>query len=415
MPAVNADTVELAGRTPIESTTSVERFETARVATVSSAHFVHDTYTAFLSPLLPVLIENLSLTKTAAGLLSVFYQFPSLLQPLVGHLGDRINLKILVIIAPTVSAGLMTLLGIAPTYALLALLLVVAGLNSAGLHAIGPVIVGTMSGKWLGRGMSFWMVAGELARTLGPLILVSTVALLTPRGLPWLVFGGVAASLFLYLRLRNVPDYRPPAANRKAWGSAIQSIRPLIFILAGMIFTRGLVFASLTTFLPTYLTESGAGLWLAGASLSVMEAAGVVGALFGGVISDRLGRKRIMVVMSLAAPLAVLLLINVRGWLQFPVLMLVGLTLLSTGPVILALVQEQARGSRALANGIYMALNFALTSLSTLLVGLLSDRFGLHTAFMISALVMLTGMPFVLKLPEVAPPPEQAAGTASQG
>ena len=190
MPAVNADTVELAGRTPIESTTSVERFETARVATVSSAHFVHDTYTAFLSPLLPVLIENLSLTKTAAGLLSVFYQFPSLLQPLVGHLGDRINLKILVIIAPTVSAGLMTLLGIAPTYALLALLLVVAGLNSAGLHAIGPVIVGTMSGKWLGRGMSFWMVAGELARTLGPLILVSTVALLTPRGLPWLVFGG---------------------------------------------------------------------------------------------------------------------------------------------------------------------------------------------------------------------------------
>ena len=182
-----------------------------------------------------------------------------------------------------------------------------------------------------------------------------------------------------------------------------------------MIFTRGLVFASLTTFLPTYLTESGAGLWLAGASLSVMEAAGVVGALFGGVISDRLGRKRIMVVMSLAAPLAVLLLINVRGWLQFPVLMLVGLTLLSTGPVILALVQEQARGSRALANGIYMALNFALTSLSTLLVGLLSDRFGLHTAFMISALVMLTGMPFVLKLPEVAPPPEQAAGTHSQG
>ena len=79
------------------------------------------------------------------------------------------------------------------------------------------------------------------------------------------------------------------------------------------------------------------------------------------------------------------------------------------------LVQEQARGSRALANGIYMALNFALTSVSTLLVGLLSDKFGLHAAFIISALVMLTGMPFVLKLPEKAPPPEQAAGTRPQG
>jgi FSR family fosmidomycin resistance protein-like MFS transporter len=415
LPSANANTVELTGQAPSESAANVERFETAGVATVSSAHFFHDTYSAFLAPLLPVLIENLSLTKTAAGLLSVFYQLPSLLQPLVGHLGDRFNLKILVITAPTVAAGLMTLLGIAPTYALLALLLVVAGLNSAGLHAIGPVIVGTLSGKYLGRGMSFWMVAGETARTLGPLILVSAVALLTPRGLPWLVFGGVAASLMLYLRLRHAPDYRPPAANRLAWGSAIQSIRPLIFILVGMIFTRGLLFASITTFLPTYMTETGAGLWLAGASLSVMEAAGVIGALFGGVVSDRLGRRRVMIVMSLAAPLAVLLFLNVRGWLQFPALLLVGLTMLSTTPVLMALVQEQARGSRALANGIYMALNFALTSLSTLLVGMLGDRFGLHTAFMISAGVMLAGMPFVLKLPGKVEEPEQASKAQSQG
>ena len=415
MPSADAHTVELTGTAPVESAPANERFETAGAVTVSSAHFFHDTYTAFLAPLLPVIIENLSLTKTAAGLLSVFYQLPSLLQPLVGHLGDRINLKILVITAPMVAAGLMTLLGITPTYALLALLLVVAGLNSAGLHAIGPVIVGTLSGKYLGRGMSFWMVAGESARTLGPLILVSAVSLLTPRGLPWLIFGGVAASLMLYLRLRHAPDYRPPAANRLAWSSAIQSIRPLIFILTGMIFTRGLLFAALTTFLPTYMTETGSGFWLAGASLSVMEAAGVVGALFGGVISDRLGRRRVMIVMSLAAPLAVLLFLSVRGWLQFPALLLVGLTMLSTGPVILALVQEQARGSRALANGIYMALSFVLTSLSTLLVGILGDRYGLHTAFIISAGVMLAGIPFVLKLPGKVAEPEQASNPHSQG
>jgi FSR family fosmidomycin resistance protein-like MFS transporter len=123
----------------------------------------------------------------------------------------------------------------------------------------------------------------------------------------------------------------------------------------------------------------------------------------------------VMIVMSLAAPLAVLLFLNVRGWLQFPALLLVGLTMLSTTPVIMALVQEQARGSRALANGIYMALNFALTSLSTLLVGILGDRFGLHTAFMISAGVMLAGMPFVLKLPGKVAEPEQPSKAQSQG
>ena len=61
--------------TAIDSSIPIEdpiRFETAGVATASGAHFFHDLYTSFLAPLLPVLIESLSLTKTAAGLLAVY-------------------------------------------------------------------------------------------------------------------------------------------------------------------------------------------------------------------------------------------------------------------------------------------------------------------------------------------------------
>ncbi len=376
-----------------------EHFETAGVVTVSGSHMVHDTYSAFLAPLLPVLIENLSLTKTAAGLLSVFYQWPSLFQPVIGHLGDRVNLKILVIMAPTVAAIMMTMLGIAPVYGALALLLIVAGFNSAGLHAIGPIIAGKLSGGQLGRGMSYWMVGGELARTLGPLILVGAVTLLTPRGLPWLIFGGITASAILFVRLRSIPDYRPPGSHQLAWGEAMNSIRPFIFAVAGLTAARAMLFSVFTTFLPTYIDESGAGFWMAGASLSVMEAAGVVGALTGGMVSDRLGRRRVMLVMSLVAPLAVLLFLSVQGWLIFPALLLVGLTLLSTTPVMMALVQERAGKSRALANGIYMAINFAITALATLIVGMIADHFGLKLAFYIAAGVMLLGMPFVWKLP----------------
>lgn len=389
-----------AGKIRAEGKDAPADFDTAGVITVSGAHLVHDTYSAFLAPLLPVLIENFTLTKFAASLLSVFYQVPSLSQPFIGHLGDRVSLKLLVILAPTLAAVFMTLLGVAPTYAVVALLLVFAGLNSAGLHAIGPVMAGKLSGERLGRGMSYWMVGGEIARTLGPLILVSAVTLLTPRGLPWLIFGGLAASLLLFLRLRRAADYRPPDGHRLAWREAMVTIRPFLVPLAGVTAARAMLYAGLTTFLPTFLTESGASLWLAGASLSVMETAGVAGALFGGVISDRLGRRRVLLVMSLAAPVAVILFLNARGWLQFPTLLLVGLTLLSTTPVIMALVQEQAGKSRALANGIYMAINFVITSLATITIGLLGDHFGLLAAFYTSAAVMLLGMPFVWMLPE---------------
>jgi MFS transporter, FSR family, fosmidomycin resistance protein len=381
---------------PVDTTTT---FQTGGVVTVSAAHGVHDTYTAFLAPLLPVLIENLSLTKTAAGWLAVFYNFPSLLQPLIGHLGDRVNLRILVVLAPAISAAAMTLLGVAPTYGVLVLLMLVAGLSSAGLHAIGPVLGGVMSGRSLGRGMSFWMVGGELGRTFGPLILVGAVTALTPRGLPQLMIGGMIASVVIFWRLRSVPAYRPAAGGGVAVGPALRRMRPVLLTVAAVVTFRALLFAAVTTFLPTFLTEEGADLWFAGASLSVMEAAGVVGALAGGMVSDRIGRRRVMISMTAAAPLAVLLFLNVSGGMQYLALMLTGLTLLSTGPVLMALVQERAGESRALANGVFMALNFVITSLAMLVVGILGDRYGLRMALNTAIVVMLAGVPFTFFLP----------------
>jgi FSR family fosmidomycin resistance protein-like MFS transporter len=384
---------------PAAQPVAKETFHTADVLSVSFAHGIHDMYTSFLSPLLPVLIENLSLTKTAASLLSVFYQWPSLLQPFIGAQADRVDLRLLVVLGPAITAAMMTLLGIAPGYSAALLLMVVAGLSSAGLHAIGPVIAGMRSGSQLGRGMSYWMVAGELARTFGPVILVASVSAFTPRGLPWLMIGGVAASLLLYFRMRRLPDYRPPRNTGIAWGEALSRMRPLLLPIGLVIATRALLFSAVTTFLPTFLTEEGASLWLAGASLSIMEAAGVAGALAGGVVSDRLGRRRILIVMTLVGPLAVLLFLASRGWLRIPALLLMGLTLLSTTPALMALVLEQAKAYRALANGIYMALNFVLSSAAVLVVGILADRYGLRAAITISTVIMLVGLPSTLLLP----------------
>ncbi|MGD8398027.1 MAG: MFS transporter, partial [Anaerolineae bacterium] len=187
----------------------IEEFQTGKVATISGAHAVHDTYTAFLSPLLPVFIENLALSRTEAGLLTVFNQGPSLLQPVIGHLSDRLSLRYFVILAPAVTATLMSVLGIAPNYLVLALLLMAAGLSSAALHAVAPVMAGRLSGGRLGRGMGFWMVGGELGRTLGPLVIVTAITWVGLEGTPWLMLGGWLTSLLLFALLKDVSG-RPP-------------------------------------------------------------------------------------------------------------------------------------------------------------------------------------------------------------
>lgn len=376
-----------------------ERFQTDGVLTISAGHAVHDTYTAFLAPLLPVFIANLALSKTEAGLLSVFMQGPSLLQPVIGHLADRINLRYFVVLAPTVTAVMMSLLGVAPGYGVLALLLMVTGLSSASLHAVAPVIAGNLSGRSLGRGMGFWMVGGELGRTLGPIVIVSAVRLLTLEGTPWLMIGGFLASAVLYVRLKDVPTRPTNVGQGLPWRQALRSMGPLLVPLVGIIVARLFMVRSLTTFLPIFLSEEGADLWLAGASLSLLEAGGVVGALLGGTMSDRLGRRLVLFVSMLTTPLLIFAFLTIDSWLKFPLLLLMGFTALSVTPVIMALVQESFPENRALANGVYMSLSFVLGSVVVVVLGAIGDLFGLRMAFAASAVVTLLGLPLMLLLP----------------
>jgi FSR family fosmidomycin resistance protein-like MFS transporter len=380
-----------------------ERFQTDRVVTVSAGHAVHDTYTGFLSPLLPAFIQNLFLSNTQAGLLTVFMQAPSLLQPFIGYLADRASLRYGVILAPAVSATAMSLLGVAPSYAVLALLLMVAGLSSATLHSVGPVIAGRLSGNRLGRGMGFWMVGGELGRTLGPL-LIATYFRYWPDDLshtPWLMVGGWLTSLLLFIWLRDVDDARPSNLGPGLpWRQALRAMAPLLVPLTGILAVRAFMSAALTTYLPTFLAEEGAELWLAGLALAVLEAAGVVGALLGGSLSDRWGRRLILLVSLLVTPALMLLFLVVDDWLRFPLLLALGLVALSVTPVIMALVQESFPEHRALANGVYMSISFLIRSGVVIVVGAMGDLWGMRTSFLACALITLGGLPFLLFLPK---------------
>jgi FSR family fosmidomycin resistance protein-like MFS transporter len=385
----------IANAQPVEP----EQLQTDRVLTIAGAHAVHDTYTAFLPPLLPAFIEKLSLSNTQAGLLMVFMQAPSLLQPFIGHLADRVSLRYLVILAPAVSAVAMSLLGIAPSYAALALLLIVAGVSSAGFHAVAPVMAGRLSGKSLGRGMSFWMVGGELGRTLGPIIIVTTVQFVTLEGTPWLMVGGILASIVLYVRLKDLSGRPSTAGQGLAWRQALRTMGPFLTPLVGIIVVRAFMVSALTTYLPIFLIEEGANLWFAGVSLSVLEAAGVARALLGGSLSDRLGRRLILATSMLVTPLLMFAFLAVDGWARFPLLLLLGFSALSVTPVIMALVQESFPQNRALANGVYMSLSFLIRAGVILLLGVMADRFGMRLVFVASAVLSLVGLPIVLLLP----------------
>ncbi len=378
---------------------AVEGFEVGSVVTLSLAHGVHDTYASFVAPLLPSLIAKLSLSMTQAGLLDFMRSSPSLLQPFIGHVADRVSLRYFIILTPAVTATTMSLLGVAPRYAVLVLLVLVAGLSSAALHAVAPPVAGRLSGAKLGRGMGVWMVGGSIGFALGPILVVTAVNFLGLESTPWLMIIGWVASVVLYVRLKDVPQAALAAREASSLGDGFRVLRPLLAPLIGIILVRALLVSAQITFLPTFLVQEGAELWVAGFSLTVLTGAGWLGALLGGSMSDRLGRRLVLFVSMLASSLLMMVFLAVRGWIRLPVLMLMGVMGPSVRTVLMALVQENYPENRALANGVYLALTFTFESVAAVVMGAVGDLFGLRLAFAISAMILLLGSPLVRLLP----------------
>ena len=377
-------------------------FQTGQVLALSVCHFIHDVYSSFLSPLLPLLIEKLSLSLTQAGFTSTVLQLPSLLNPLLGTLADRISVRYFIILAPMITAVSMSLIGAAPSYSVLLILLTIAGVSVSIFHVPAPVMVARLSGTRKGRGMSFFMTGGELARAVGPLAAVGVVALVGLQRFYAVMLVGILASLWLFLRFRDVP-IRSTSGRPTSITGVWREMSYIMVPLTGILVFRGFMHAALATFLPTFVKLDTGNLWLAGIALAVFETAGVFGVMASGSLSDRFGRRRVLAISLLGAPLSLLLFTVSGGWIRFAALVLTGFTLLSTTPVMLAMVQEHARSSPSAANGFFMMIAFIARSAVVVLVGFVADLIGLRVTYLLSALLGLLAIPVVLRLPPDKP------------
>ncbi|HRW49718.1 MAG TPA: MFS transporter [Caldilinea sp.] len=380
--------------------TQTESFQTGQVATIAGGHFMHDTFGAFLAPLLPLIQDNLGTNYMLTGGLTIFTQLPSLLNPFLGYAADRMSVRYFVILAPGFTATLMTLIGFAPNYMALAMLLLAVGVSIAAFHAPAPAMTARVSGNRVGTGMSIFMATGELGRTVGPIVAVAAVSWWGLDGIWRLAALGWLTSAVLYWRLHTVPA-RPRAPGQDSLSAMWPQVKRVFPVITWVIFPKVFLAVTITTYLAIFMRDQlQTSLWLAAASLTILEGAGVVGALLTGTLSDRYGRRQVLFVLLAAAPLILALFLFGPSWIIVPALIGLGLTAISTTPVVLAIVQDQFPDNRATANGIFMFLNFLARTIGVVVVGLLADRFGLTVAFTISGLLALFSVPAIFWLPQ---------------
>lgn len=210
---------------------------------------------------------------------------------------------------------------------------------------------------------------------------------------------GLIVSAWLYFKFHDVPiniDKHRNISIRATW----REVQHILLPLTAILLARGFMHASMVTFLPTFIKTETGNLWLAGAALTIFEATGVAGVLTAGPMSDYFGRRRILLISLLAAPTSLFLFAWGDGWLRYAALLFTGFTVLSTTPVMLALVQEHAKRSPSAANGLFMMVSFMARSAIVVLVGFVGDLIGLRATYFLSAAMGLLGVPFILMLPQ---------------
>lgn len=374
------------------------KFQTGNILTISIAHLVHDTYSSFLAPLLPLLIEKFSISYSLAGLFTVFQRLPSLLNPVIGLIADKLPLRYFLIAAPAITAISMSLLGAAPSYFVAVIFLLFAGLGSALFHTPAPVMVRHISGTKVGRGMSFFMFAAEFARSLGPLLVLGAVSYWSLEETYKLIPLGLGASVILFIKFRKIKiaENFKQQEEIKSASKTLKLYSKRLFSLGGIIFFVNVAKSSLTAFLPTYLIVKGESLWIAGAALSILQFAGAVGTFSSGTISDKFGRSNTLLTIVLTLPVLMWLFILFGDILMIPILILMGFFFFASNPVMLAIVNEIKSERPAFINGVYMTINFVISAITVTLAGALGDFVGLDLMYKIVSLFPLMAIPFIL-------------------
>jgi len=371
---------------------------TPRLGLLTFGHFTIDSYSSFFSPLLPLLVVKLDLSLTLVGTLVALASLgSSFSMPLFGFLSDRMARPWFVAFGPLTAAVFMSGLGLAPSYAALVALLLLAGLGVAAFHPQAAVLASETSPK-RNLSMAFFITGGTIGFAMGPIFAVGVVSAFGLGGTWVAAIPGVLASGLLLAWFARATPRRPPGEKRVPLRALRPVMRPLTLLYLATV-SRSAVSYGFMTFLPLYLTARGYELARSGVILSLYLFMGAFGGFFGGWLSDRIGGRRVLRFSFLAsAPLyfAFLVLPDALG---ISCLILGSFVLQSSLPVNVVLGQELSPEHSSTISSLLMGAAWGVGALLIGPVGALADHRGLPAALGALTCILFLGMVWAFLLP----------------
>src|ERR671917_1033047 len=173
------------------------------MAGLSARHLFTDLHQGAVAALLPFLIADRGISLAAAGaLLFAATVSSSIVQPLFGIFSDRRPVPALMPLGILLAGCGMALVGVAPSYPLILLCVVLSGIGVAAFHPEAARFANYVSGVRRARGMSFFSVGGNAGFALGPVV---TTPFVLAFGLPGTLLLALPAAAMAVVLLAELP------------------------------------------------------------------------------------------------------------------------------------------------------------------------------------------------------------------
>ncbi|MFF4133121.1 MFS transporter [Streptomyces mirabilis] len=339
---------------------------------------------------------------------------------IAGVVADRIGRVKALMITVITYAVFTVACGFAPTYETLLVFRALQGLGFGGEWAVGAILVAEYSsarhrGRTLGAIQSSWAVGWGLAVVVYTLVFQFLGDDLAWRVMFWT--GALPALLVVWVR-RRVQDAPEAAAVREQSaekGSFVAIFKPASADGPGLLRTTFFAvllstgvqggYYTLATWVPTYLkTERGLSVVGTGSYLTFLISGAFIGYLTGGYLTDKLGRKRNILLFAILSAACILTYANIPSGantlllvLGFPLGFCMSAIFSGFGSFLSELYPSAVRGT---GQGFTYNTGRAVGAAFPTTVGFLADSWGVGGALVFGAIGYALAALALIGLPE---------------
>jgi MFS family permease len=384
---------------------------------ITLGHALTHWYPSTFYLILPIIGREMGLTYSQIGLIMTCQYIAGAIANVPGGiLADTVGRKGVLMAVSLFWVGFPYLLmGFSHGYLMLLACVALVGFGNSLWH---PTAIPTLARRFperKGLVLSLHGMGGNVGDALAPLAVGSLLAFLTWREVVVLnVIPGLVISMLMLVflgTLRIGPKGRANAAEdgeRQSLRDYFRGVPALFRNRSLVLLTMSSAFRSMTqnallTFLPLYLAyEMGFNPFWVGAGMFALQAAGFAATPVAGHLSDRMGRRGIMMTsMAMTAVVLVFMGFAGRSHAFIAFVAVLGFFLYAIRPVLQAwLLETTPKNMGGTSIGILFGAQSLGASVSPLLGGIIADRYGLLTTFWFLAGTIVVANLFIFAMPK---------------